>query len=89
MSKWIKPSDRLPKDNTEVLIAKDVFGHQKLDIARFVKSMHKFDEYDFPCKRDNKPGFLKYSDGEYYSISNVLAWMELPEPYKEENNELV
>jgi hypothetical protein len=89
MNKWNRIDGKnWPENNTKVLITKHVFGSTIVDIAHFTANMHKYDKFDFPNKDEKRPGFIKY-DGEYgnYEVRNVIAWMELPEAYREKKIE--
>lgn len=85
---WIKCSDRLPDHDGEYLITKLLLGEPKTSVRSFTKDLYaldKFDFYKYRYKRKaNRAGWYDY-DSEYgfYEIDNVIAWQELPEPYKE------
>lgn len=84
MSGWISCKDRLPKKNGDYLVT--ISSHNdsyvRIDILSFAKNLYKVDWYDFAGKK--RPGWYDY-DSEYGFIeySEVIAWQELPEPYKE------
>ena len=82
---WIPVSERLPKDEKEYLVTLEkVYGTpEKLyGIASYLK----FDDAGY--WNENKYGYLewdKYSDGYGGTkMYKVIAWMPLPEPYKED-----
>ena len=82
---WIPVSERLPEDEKEYLVTLEkVYGtHEKLyGIASYLK----FDDAGY--WNENKYGYLewdKYSDGHGGTkMYKVIAWMPLPEPYKED-----
>lgn len=82
---WIPVSERLPKDEKEYLVTLEkVYGTpEKLyGIASYLK----FDDAGY--WNENKYGYLewdKYSDGHGGTkMYKVIAWMPLPEPYKED-----
>lgn len=84
---WIPVKHRLPEKNGKYLITKkNGYFENSIIVADFALDLHKVDEYAFQkgyyAKR---PGFYNY-DGEYgYGCyENVLAWMPLPDVYKEE-----
>ena len=72
MSNWISVKDRLPdKDGEEYLV------YRRTD--EFKESPFCIDIAHWYSVVTENHGFSKYSE--------VLAWQELPEPYKEEENE--
>lgn len=79
--RWIPVDEGMPKDGTDCLVT---YSNGFVKIATFAEDLYEFDEYDFHDKRgvagwcyfDDEYGYQEYSD--------VIAWMPLPEPYKEE-----
>lgn len=71
--RWIPCSERLPKDNRQVLIyAMSVhYALAKYDEMREADGTYKKQWVTFDAW---KP---------FYTIKEVIAWMPLPEPYKE------
>lgn len=72
--KWIPVSERLPEDGQRVLVTYDlVNSYPWVNILRYGKPMSE----DKPCfyEADSEWGDVPY-DG-------IVAWMPLPEPYKE------
>ena len=65
--------------------------------AFFTNNLHELDKYDFPDESHNRPGWYDYdSEAGFYEIDTdpsktcgrkVIAWMPLPEPYHEEEEE--
>lgn len=87
--KWIPTDQEKPKDNTKVLVTRDVFvGVPLVKIAGYSSNLHKLDPYDFSGKEYKREGFVDYDDEwGFYEVTNVLAWMPLPEPYERKTNE--
>lgn len=72
--KWIPVTDRLPKDNRQVLV--------------YAQSTHfalaKYDEMMEPNGEWKKQWVTFDAWKPYYTIENVIAWMPLPEPWRGE-----
>lgn len=72
--KWIPVTDRLPKDNRQVLV--------------YAQSTHfalaKYDEMMEPNGEWKKQWVTFDAWKPYYTIKNVIAWMPLPEPWGSE-----
>lgn len=71
-----------PPKNGRYLVTVNYTDRSVLQIVGYSNNLSKVDKYDF--KGDTNPGWYTY-DGEYgyYTINNVVAWMELPEVYRE------
>jgi Protein of unknown function (DUF551). len=85
-TRWIPVSERLPEKNGECLVTVSFhFCGEIVFKCSFATDLHKVDEYEFP---EHKCGFYGI-DSEWgsYEINDVIAWMPLPEPYKEESEE--
>lgn len=82
MSKWISVKDRLPYLNGRYLVTVEYTDRRVIQIVGYAKNLSEIDEYDFHDDRGD--GWYLY-DGEYgyYTVNNIIAWMPLPEPYKE------
>lgn len=81
---WIPVSERLPEEGQSCLVTQAVVnGMRIIIIATFTSDLYKFDIYDF-AGREGEHGWVRYDDeyGRYYDV-DVLAWMPLPDPYKE------
>ena len=77
---WISVEDRLPEEEGQYIVTTK-FG---IKISSFSNNLYKIDKYDFEdYKGKQRKGFYNY-DSEYgYFEQDVLAWMPMPEPYKE------
>ena len=75
--KWIPCSERLPEDNRQVLIyAMSVhYALAKYDEMRETDGTYKKQWVTFDAW---KP---------FYTIKEVVAWMPLPEPYREDDHD--
>ena len=79
---WISVSKANPKKNGRYFVTTD--GNY-VAIKSFAKNLREIDKYDFDKA---EPGWYDYdSDFGYYKYHKVIAWMELPEPYKGAENE--
>lgn len=82
---WIPVDERLPEDERECLVTLEkVYGTPEIFMG--IASYLKFGNDGY--WNENKYGYLewdKYSDGHGGTkIYKVVAWMSLPEPYKED-----
>ena len=76
-----------PKDNGPYLttvkmrVGKNTVRYVK--ILYFADNLEKIDEFDFEGKA--RPGWFSYDSGHgHCEWDNVIGWMELPKPMKEE-----
>ena len=83
--RWIPVSERLPEEDGEYLVTvKSTFKNTRnyIKLCCFARNLYLIDEYDFVDKK-GIAGFYKYdSEYGYYEMTDVIAWMPLPEPYK-------
>lgn len=84
---WVPVSERLPKDDRDYLVTKrGISGRPVVTTRCFIKDLFKFDEYKFWDKKGIS-GWCDYdSEYGYYIDDKVIAWCELPEPYKAEGS---
>lgn len=87
--KWISIKEKLPPERKNVLATvQDPFGGRQ--VICDVRYNHDLYCYNEAVKRDNPNGIWEYladASGDYWNILDkltVIAWMEYPEPYKEE-----
>ena len=81
---WIPCSERLPEKAGRYLVTygSNLDGYRQVCMKMYSPNLHNVDEFDFPNKK--RPGWYDY-DSEYghYEWDDVIAWMPLPEVYKE------
>lgn len=82
---WIPVSDRLPEDEKECLVTLEkIYGTPEISMG--IASYLRFGDAGY--WNEKKYGYLewdKYSDGHGGTrMYKVIAWMPLPEPYKED-----
>lgn len=56
----------------------------RIRIHSFTTNLYKIDEYDFSeyKRKKDKSGWYEYdSEWGFCELHNIIAWMELPEPY--------
>lgn len=83
---WIPCKDRLPDKDGRYLVT-TIFNYTKhinhVHICNFAQKLSNIDHYDF--EDEHRPGFYNFdSEYGYVETNGVIAWQELPAPYKEE-----
>lgn len=85
---WIPVSEKLPKDDRDYLVTKrGISGRPVVATRYFSKDLSKVDEFDFWDKKGVSGWCWCDSEYGYYIDDKVIAWRELPEPYKEEGSD--
>lgn len=82
MSVWIPCSERFPEKDGKYLVTT---SYGSIDICNYAHNLYELDRYDFAeyKRKKNKTGWYDY-DGEWgYCECSIIAWMPLPEAYKE------
>ena len=85
-TEWIPVTERLPEDGTYLVTLEGFCGGEpRTNIRSFAKDLNKVNEFDFP---EQKCGWYDYdSEYGYWEDTSVIAWMPLPKPYKEGDEE--
>lgn len=80
-TQWISVNEKLPEKegDCEYLVT----SRSGINILSFAKDLYKVDEYDFWDKKGVSGWFDYDSEYGYIEIDGVIAWMPLPEEYKE------
>lgn len=81
--RWIPCSERLPERGKDVLVTRDYDGREDCNKScRYVEIASRYGE-------DDDPDWKSFSDEYKIHPKNhhVIAWRELPEPYREESQE--
>ena len=82
VGKWIPCSKRLPEEENKYLCT--CSSDDKMFVLSFHKNLYAYDRYVFEqYKGTVHPGFIIYDSIYGDTEVDVLAWMPLPEPYKE------
>ena len=85
--KWIPISEKLPEDGIYLVTIKTIMlDKPTVQIKSFAEDLYEVDEFDFRDKK-GQCGWYDY-DGEtgYWEDDRVIAWMPLPEPYKQQES---
>lgn len=82
---WNPVSEKLPKKDGEYLCTRHCCDHDFIETICFANNLHKADDYHFLGSK--RPGWYNIDSEGPYEVVNVVAWMELPKPYKVESEE--
>lgn len=80
IKKWIPVTERLPEQDGEYLVCRDIWCGQWIYTLRFAKDGEKVCAYDL--KRKKNVWYDYDSEWGYSPIYHVTHWMPLPEPPK-------
>lgn len=85
--KWIPVTERLPDKDGHFLACRLIFDNPGVEVFSFAKDGRKVDEQDFEDQWDNVWYFY---DSEYGFVvcNSVTHWMPLPNPPKENADEV-
>lgn len=83
--RWIPVSERLPEVDGMYFTTVKGIDVNYIEIRNFANSLYKIDKFDFSDKKGHGWYFYDsdYGIHGYIEETNVIAWMPLPEPYKE------
>lgn len=87
---WIPTKEKLPMENGQYLVTFAGFCGQDyrfIDCADFAIDLYKADSYDFKDKKGEAGFYQLDSETGFFLRDDVVAWMELPEAYKEGEEE--
>lgn len=78
---WIPCDERLPETDGRYLTIRKLRSCEIIGINTYSTNLNSIDSYIF---RECKSGFYSYdSEYGYYPETNIIAWLPLPEVYKE------
>lgn len=87
MDKWIPVTEQLPdKDGLYLVSFPSLFGERRcIGIESFSHDLESVDRYGFKGRK--RAGWYSYDDEcGYLERDNVVAWMLVPEPYREDGD---
>lgn len=83
MDRWIPCSERLPKEDARYLVQ---MSYGMMQVLSWANDLEKVDDFDFYNEKHS--GWYEYdSEWGYCERHEVVAWMPLPKPYREEGAE--
>ena len=84
MSKWISVKDKLPSKDGKYLVTKYFWNMFSVSIRYFTLDLSEHIWYGEDKTLKNRSGWY-HDSSEWGNIvdDNVVAWQELPEPYKD------
>lgn len=85
---WIPCSERLPEEENKYLCTCSSDEDDEMFVLSFHKNLYAYDRYVFEqYKGTVHPGFIIYDSIYGDDEVDVLAWMPLPKPYRENTDE--
>ena len=81
-TEWIPASKAPSEDGKHLVVCKSIgMGCNLMYIANYAKDLSSVDDYDF--ENEQRGGWYYYdSESGYFEMSDVIAYMPLPEPFK-------
>jgi len=80
---WIPVSEKPLKDGA-YLVTRKTYGKPIIDTVKYAKDLYTIDKFDFADKKGQSGWYGYDSDFGYYEVTeSIIAWMSLPEVYKE------
>lgn len=76
---WIPVSERLPEEDTDVLVTRKFLGIKDVPESTYVEIANHIDGYWTACSDEYKVARSRHSD--------PIAWMPLPECYRGEKDD--
>ena len=82
---WVSINDRLPSKDGDYLCSVLLINNQiSMRIVSYADDLFKISNYDF-YNKIGVNGWYEYdSEYGYFIVPNVVAWMSLPTPYRED-----
>lgn len=81
-TKWT-PASTPPKQDGKYLVLTHYFDCDNIEILSYANNLYEVDDFDF-YYAEERGGWYEYdSEYGYCECNGVVAWRELPEPYKE------
>lgn len=87
--RWIPVTEKLPEEDGEYLVANLTIKGKPCvyGIDMFANDLYQVDKYDFSDKKGKRGWVYFHYEYGYLEDKTIVAWMPLPEPYKEGHDE--